>query len=76
MLVGIFYVVFSIFVRAMFENDSDFNTFKPANFLENVYLAFLCLVVLLSISLKIEWAEAGFKIACLFMGLLTIIMVI
>ena len=75
-LVGIFYVVFSIFVRAIFDNDVNNNPKKAANILENVYLFFLSLVVILSVSMKIEWAEIGFIVTSLFMGVLSLMMVV
>ena len=75
-LVGIFYVVFSIFVRAMFDEDTKAKPSKPANALENIYLFLLSLVIILSVSLKIEWAEIGFIIASLFMGVLSLTMVV
>lgn len=44
--------------------------------LENIYLVFLFLIVILSTSVKVEWAETGFRIASFFMGVLSILMVV
>ena len=58
-LVGVFYATYSIFVRAVFPEKKDVGI-AVANVLENIYLVFLFLIVLLSISLKLDWAEKGF----------------
>ena len=58
-LVGVFYATYSIFVRAVFPEKKDVGI-AIANVLENIYLVFLFLIVLLSISLKLDWAEKGF----------------
>ena len=74
-LVGLFYATFSIFVRATLPASDNPNIFRVANVLENAYLLFLFLVTMLSTAVRIEWAEFGFRLASLFMGMLTVIMV-
>ena len=58
-LVGAFYATYSVFVRAVFPENKDAGI-EVANVLEDIYLVFLCLIVLLSISVKLDWAEKGF----------------
>ena len=74
-LVGAFYATFSMFVRSVFSKDDDV-ALEVANVLENIYLTFLFLIVMLSTSVKLEWAEVGFWIASILMGSLSIVMVV
>ena len=75
-LVGSFYGVFSIFLRAMFDL-SFWNEFTgPANIIEAIYIAFLALILFLSTTIDITWAENTFRLWSLFMGLFTLLMVI
>ena len=75
-LVGAFYASFSIFARAILPSSDNPNIFKVANVIENVYLIFLFLVIMLSTSIRLEWAIAAFWISSLFMGIFSIIMVV
>ena len=75
-LVGAFYATFSIFVRAILPHSKDPNIFKAANVLENVYLIFLFLIIILSTSIRLEWAIGAFWISSIFMGIFSIIMVV
>ena len=75
-LVGVFYATFSIFVRAVLPSDNDPNIFRVANVLENVYLTFLFLIIILSTSIRLEWAIVAFWIASIFMGIFSVIMVV
>ena len=75
-LVGAFYATFSIFVRAILPDSKDPNIFKVANVLENVYLIFLFLIIILSTSIRLEWAIGAFWISSIFMGIFSIIMVV
>ena len=75
-LVGVFYATYSIFLRAVLPSDDDPNIFRVANVLENVYLVFLFLLVILSTSIRLEWAIAAFWISSVFMGIFSIIMVV
>ena len=75
-LVGLLYATFSIIVRSAFNYSENSDMTKPANILENIYLTFLSLIVILSTSIsRIEKADCGFKLASLFMGILTYVMV-
>lgn len=75
-IVGTFYGVFSIFLRAIFNSDDWFSITHPANIIENVYLIFLFLTLLLSTTIDVRWAETGFRLWSIFMGLFTLLMVI
>lgn len=75
-LIGIFYSSYSIFVRAMLSHDDCFNIKKTANVLENFYILCLIMTVMLSTTIKIEWAELFFKATSLMMGLLTLFIVV
>lgn len=61
-IVGVFYGVFSIFLRAIFDSDDCINFTHPANLIENAYLVFLFLTLLLSTTTDIQWAETGFRL--------------
>ena len=75
-LVGVFYATFSIFARSVLPHSDNPNIFKVANVLENVYLIFLFLVIILSTSIRLEWAIVAFWISSIFMGIFSIIMVV
>ena len=74
-IVGTFYGVFSIFLRAILPSDECISITSPANIIENVYLIFLFLTLLLSTTVEVQWAETGFRICSIFMGLFTLLMV-
>lgn len=74
-IVGVFYAVFSIFLRAILPSDKCLNVTEAANLIENIYLVFLGLILMLSISVDISWAENGYRVCSIFMGLFTILMV-
>jgi hypothetical protein len=61
-IVGIFYAVFSIFLRAVLPSDDCLSITSAANVIENVYVIFLVLTLLLSTSVEITWAENGYRI--------------
>jgi cellulose synthase/poly-beta-1,6-N-acetylglucosamine synthase-like glycosyltransferase len=73
-IVGIFYAVFSIFLRAVLPSDDCLSITSAANVIENVYVIFLVLTLLLSTSVEITWAENGYRIWSFFMGLFTLLM--
>jgi chitin synthase len=75
-IVGSFFAVFSVFIRAVIPSEDWFGSTEPANIIEYLYLIFLFLTMLLSTSIEIQWAETGFRICSFFMGLFTILMVI
>ena len=74
-LVGAFYATFSMFVRSVFKDD-DGVALEVANVLENIYLTFVFLIIMLSTAVKLDWAEFGFWIASVLMGSLSIVMVV
>lgn len=67
-IVGAFFAAFSIFVRAVLPYDECDNTLKAANLLENIYLGFLAICLLLSITVDLKWAETGYRLCSLVMG--------
>ena len=75
-IVGTFYGVFSIFLRAILPSDQCLSVTRAANVLENIYLVFIFVTPVLSTSVRVEWAETGFRIWSLFIGLLALLMVI
>ena len=75
-LVGVFYATYSIFLRAVLPSDDDPNIFRVANVLENVYLVFLFLLVILSTSIRLEWAMAAFWVSSLILGVFSIVLVV
>ena len=62
-LVGVFYASFSIFIRSVMDRSDDPNTFESANLFDNLYLTFLFLVIMLSTSIRLEWAIVAFWIS-------------
>lgn len=74
-IVGIFYAVFSIFLRAILPSDKCLNVTEAANVIENFYIIFLGITLMLSISVDISWAENGYRACSIFMGLFTLLMV-
>lgn len=75
-IVGSFFGVFSIFLRAVFPSTSCITVEKPANAIESIYVVFLFLVLLLSTTIEITWAETGYRVCSMFMGIFTLLMVI
>jgi hypothetical protein len=61
-IVGSFYGVFSIFLRAVFDSDNCISLESTANIIESIYLVFLFLVLLLSVTIEITWAERGYRL--------------
>jgi len=74
-IVGSFFAVFSVFIRATIPSSDGFASSEPANIIEYVYLIFLFLTILLSTTIDISWAETGFRICSMVMGLFTLLMV-
>jgi len=75
-IVGVFYAIFSIFIRDVLPSDDCLSVTDAANVIENVYLIFLILTLLLSTSVEISWAENGFRLCSFVMGLFTILMIV
>ena len=75
-LVGVFYATYSIFLRAVLPSDDDPNIFRVANVLENVYLVFLFLLVILSTSVRLEWAMIAFWLSSIILGIFSIVLVV
>ena len=74
-LVGSFYGSFSIFLRAVLSSDDCLSITRTANVLENLYLLFLIIVVVLSTTLNVDSAETGFRVSSIIMGLFTLLMI-
>ena len=53
-LVGSFYAVFSIFIRSMFPTDKCKSIYEVANVLENFYLLLLFVILIVSVTRKVE----------------------
>jgi hypothetical protein len=71
LLVGSFYAVFSIFMRTSFTHEQSLYNF--ANLIEKLYILFLCLVIMFSITRKVEKAETVFNIGAFVMGIFMIL---
>ncbi|CAI2371266.1 unnamed protein product [Moneuplotes crassus] len=76
LLVGLYYATYSIFLRSVFPDSVCFDITKTANILENVYLALVFLVLILSTCVKLDWCDWYFKIAAIFMGIFSILMTV
>lgn len=74
-LVGSFYGSFSIFLRAVLPSDNCLSITRTANVLENIYLIFLFMVIIMSTTVSVDWAETGFRICSVVMGLFAVVMV-
>ena len=74
-LVGSFYGSFSIFLRAILPSDNCLSITRTANVLENIYLVFLFMIIIMSTTVNVDWAETGFRICSAVMGLFTLLMV-
>jgi chitin synthase len=75
-IVGLFYSAFSVFLRAILPSEECLSVTQAANVLENAYLVFMFLCLMLSTTVQVDWAETGFRICSLFMGAFTILMVV
>jgi len=75
-LVGIFYGSFSLFIREILPSDNCMSVTHAANVIENIYIIFLLACLLLSTTVDVKWAEAGFRACSFGMGLFTILMVV
>lgn len=62
LIVGLFYASYSIFLRSIFSSDDCLSVTHAANVLENVYLTFLFFCLILSTSVRVEWAEIHFRV--------------
>ena len=74
-IVGSFYAVFTIFLRAILPYENWWGITNPANIIQNVYIMFLGLTLLLSTTIDINWAENGFRLCSFVMGLFTFLMI-
>ena len=74
-IVGSFYAVFSIFLRAILPSNKWLSITSAANVIQNVYIMFLGLTLLLSTTIDINWAENGFRLCSFVMGLFTLLMI-
>ena len=74
-IVGSFYASFSIFLRSILPSENWLSVTSAANVIENVYLIFLFFIIMLSTTVNISWAETGFRIWSVVMGLFTLLMI-
>ena len=74
-IVGAFYASFSIFLRSILPSQECLSISSAANVIENIYLIFLFFVVMLSTTVDISWAETGFRVWSIVMGLFTLLMI-
>jgi chitin synthase len=74
-LIGIFYATFSIFVRATYDYSKDFSITHTANNLENAYLILMGVVLVLSVSVKIQYIEDMFRYVSFLFGIISIVMI-
>ena len=70
--VGILFAAFSIFAKTILKPNSYYEFLQPAEILQYIYLIFLGFVLLISITIELRWAESGFRVCSLFMGLYSI----
>ena len=75
LIVGTFYAVFTIFIRAIFKAEKCVSITSEANIMQNVYILFLFFSLLLSTTIDISWAENGFRFWSFIMGLFTLLMI-
>jgi len=61
-VIGSFYGAFSIFLRSILPSDECLNVTRVANVIENIYLIFLFIVIMMSTTVDLNWAEAGFRL--------------
>lgn len=61
-VIGSFYGAFSIFLRSILPSDECLNISRVANVVENIYLIFLFVVIMMSTTVDINWAETGFRL--------------
>lgn len=75
-VVGLYYATYSIFLRSQLSNEKGTDMTATANALENAYLVFILLIILLSTSVHIQYAEVAFRVASLFMGAFSVLSVV
>ena len=75
-LLGSFYAVFSIFLRAILPSEICMSLTSAANIILNVYIMLLWLTLLLSTSIDIAWAENGFRFCSFAFGLFAVLMIV
>jgi hypothetical protein len=65
--VGAFYSIFSIFINSTFTDDS--SMFNYANIIEKVYMLFMMLTLMFSITRKVEYSSTAFGIGSVMLGI-------
>ncbi|CAI2378973.1 unnamed protein product [Moneuplotes crassus] len=75
-MLGLFYSAFSIFVREVLPDDKCLSVTMASNLLENVYLTFLFIVLMLSTSVQVLHAEVGYRLCSFLMGLFSIVLIV
>lgn len=74
-LIGIFYATYSIFVRYTYDYDEGYSITHTANNLENAYLILMGIVLILSVSVKIQYIETMFRYVSFLFGIISIVMI-
>ena len=74
-LVGVFFGLFSVFVRAVFPTTTCTDFTSISQIIETVYIIFLFLVLLLSVTVEVTWAEFGYRISSVVMGFFSLLMI-
>ncbi|CAI2366285.1 unnamed protein product [Moneuplotes crassus] len=74
LIVGLYYAAYSIFLRSVFSDAKCPDFTKTANILENVYLIFVFLTLILSTCVRLEWCDQFFKAVAVFMGIFSVLM--
>lgn len=72
-LVGSFYAVFSIFIRSMFPTDKCKSIYEVANVLENIYVLLLFVILIVSVTRKVEKSGVYYQAAAVVLGLFMLI---
>ncbi|CAI2370275.1 unnamed protein product [Moneuplotes crassus] len=74
--VGLFYAAFSVFLRGVLDSEPCYSLTESANIFENIYLIFLFFCLMLSTTVEVTYAEAGFRICSLVMSLFAIVTIV
>jgi hypothetical protein len=76
-IVGSFYGLLSFFLKGSFPTTEDncYDSRNPAFVLQNVYLWFLFLILIMATTIEVTWAESSYRAASIFMGIISVLMI-
>lgn len=74
--VGVYYAVFSIFLREILPSDQCLSITTAANIVENIYIILLLVALFMSVSVDVDWAERWFRTLSFLMGLFSCLLII